>query len=202
MVVKGLFFFLVITFFILHIKSWKIQISLFFIFIFTRIYSESLISHFSNYPMLVRIFGLDESSSITAGTSSSARVSLLSESFSSISNNPLGYGLGNFAIYSDESSVLGPTGYPHNFFVEVWLESGIQLLLIVIVYFIYISVDVYNKLYKNSNELNPTKKSIIALWIFYLLNSMVSGDLSDARFLIVFTAVYFILIITNRKNHL
>lgn len=199
---KGPFLFLLLTLFILHIKSKKILTFLFSGITIIHVYSESLVRQLTGYPILIRIFGLDESSSITEGTSSSARVSLLSESVASILDNPFGHGLGNFSIYSDKLGILGPTGYPHNFFIEIWLESGIILIVMTFVYCIFVVIDIFNNLYRNTNTLTPAKRTIIALWIFYFLNSMVSGDLSDARFLIVFTALYYVLILINRKSHL
>ena len=197
---KGPFFFLLLTLFLLHVKNKNIIIFVATLYFLVKLNSSFILTYLSKYPMLVRIFGLDETSSITEGTSSSARVSLINESLVSIYDNPLGYGLGNFSRYSDTSGVLGPTGYPHNFFIETWLESGFIVLLIVVVYFCILLTNVFKSLYFKGFPLTQTKKSMIAVWIFYFLNSLVSGDLSDARFLIVFTVLYFVLNNIIKKN--
>jgi O-antigen ligase len=188
---KGPFFFLLLTFFIITVKNKKLIGVVLLLFAVIRYQINNITAVLSTNPKLVRLFGLDETSNITSGTSSSGRFSLLENSILSIKENIFGYGLGNFSVYSDFKKVLGSGGYPHNFFVEIWLELGILVLIIVIFVFTKILIDIYKTVYLSTVIMSKNKKTIISIWIFYFLNSMVSGDLSDARFLIVFTAVYF-----------
>ena len=189
---KGPFFFLLLTVFIINVRSKKIVSFVLFVYLIIKFNLDFIIKKLSFNPMLVRVFGLDESSSITEGTSSTGRITLLKDSFISIYENPFGYGLGNFSIYSDLSKTLEAGGYPHNFFIEIFVELGIFVLIIALSYFIFLFKELFKSLYKESIKLTDNYKTILSLWVFYLLNSMVSGDLSDARFLIVFTLLYFL----------
>jgi len=197
---KGPLFILILVLLILLLRNKKIWILLGLMYLLIQINLQTILGLFSQNIMLTRIFGLNESSSITSGTSSSARLSLLSESKNAILENPFGYGLGNFSIYGDKSKILGDSGYPHNFLIETWLESGIFLLLIVIAYFAVLFRDTIRTIFNKINPPSATQTTVIGIWLFYLFNSLVSGDLSDARFLIVFTALYFVLIQANNKS--
>lgn len=198
---KGPFFFLVLTFFIVQIKNKKLISFILLVSITVRYQLDTVISALSANPMLVRIFGLNETSNLANGTSSSGRFSLLENSIVSIQENIFGYGMGNFSIYSDFSRVLTLAGYPHNFLLEIWLELGLIVLVITLFLFSKIFIDLYKSLYKNLTPISKNKKAIICIWIFYFFNSMVSGDLSDARFLIVFSTVYYTYLEFQKKNN-
>jgi O-antigen ligase len=104
----------------------------------------------------------------------SLRWAVIYGSFQAFLTNPiLGAGLGDWA---NNLSNLGFI-YPHNFFVEVFVEGGIFLgFLFCIPYVIFLK--------------NP--KSMLFLVSFYLLLSQqVSGDILDSRYWLVFSILCF-----------
>ena len=73
--------------------------------------------------------------------------------------------------------------YPHNLFLEIASEFGVITLFLFLLY-------LFHSVYL-SFKINLTSKLITGNMLFYtfaflLLNSMISGDLSDARLLFVF----------------
>lgn len=111
------------------------------------------------------------------GASAGARLTNYKTALEMISHsNLMGMGIGSYLSYTGGS---GDRAYPHNIFLEIVAELGVQGLLVFSLIlmaslFIYI---------KSPNKKNFYSVSIIALFVFFFLNSMVSGDLNDNRFL-------------------
>tara|TARA_B110000503_G_scaffold128729_1_gene200146 strand:+ start:4505 stop:5548 length:1044 start_codon:yes stop_codon:yes gene_type:complete len=93
--------------------------------------------------------------------------------------NPSGVGLGNYVpvTKSIEANDFYIAEYPHNLFLELISELGVWGVGLVFV--------IMRKTFKmlNNSNVNLVDKQLL---IFLLLNSMVSGDIIDSRFLFVF----------------
>lgn len=182
---KGPLLFLLLTLAFVQIKNTKFLLFLSFLFVIIIVFFDNFLPYLENYPAFTRLLGLDESSNYFSGTSTSARLTLFKSSLNCLEINFFGYGLGNFSNYCDPSRILGQNGYPHNIFVEIFLELGLIIFLIFGVFMLKI----YFK--KKYIRIDSAYQGFYSIWLFYLLNSLVSGDLSDARFLFVFSTLIY-----------
>lgn len=199
---KGPFLFLLVVIFIMNINNKKVLLAISVIFAFVVLNINTIVSLLTKNMMLSRIFGLTDASSYTEGSSSTSRLKLWSDAIDSISLNPFGYGLGNYSVYSDFDKLNGYSGYPHNLFAEIWLESGIIILVV----FLVLIYRLFRKSFGfiiNKDFKYEEVKTIMSIWMFYFFNSMVSGDFSDDRFLIIFSILYFLSIrlIVEKEKH-
>ena len=98
------------------------------------------------------------------------RVALYGDTFALIAKFPMGVGLGAWSSFVADDYGLY---YPHNLFLEVFSESGILLGLIGITPFLlFLAV----------------RHSVFTLpALYFLVVQQVSGDLLDARFILVFS---------------
>lgn len=192
---KGPFLFLVLTIILIRINNIK---SFLFVLILASLVLYNLsevIDIGRQYSFLSRTLGLEESSSLVTGSSSTKRISLIQESISGMSHNLFGYGLGN---YEDHTNTA--IAYPHNFFFELFFEVGIIAIIVFIIFGILIFRS-FKLLFSQNTLFLKEYRLVTGVWLFYFLNSMVSGDLSDSRFLIVFTVLFFTLNrITSKAN--
>ena len=173
---RGPFIFLIIALSYATIKKVKfLKLIPIVIFISTTIYF--LISTVQELlgPRLISLFSLEliESSSVVG------RIERWRLAIEVFFNNPFGVGLGNYVPVSKliEPNDFFLAEYPHNLFLELMSELGfIGLVLSLII----ITIIIKNI---NNNSLPIFQKQII---IFTMLNCMVSGDIMDARFLLLF----------------
>mgnify|MGYP006186605961 FL=1 len=116
------------------------------------------------------------------GKSTSGRTILFQTSIDEIIEYPLGVGFGNWEVYSKDRSTLSlkKLFYPHNLLLEILCEMGFVTSIIFILYVVFVLLKTMIKL-KNNVGLNI----LFYIFAFLLLNSMISGDLSDARLLFV-----------------
>jgi O-antigen ligase len=116
---------------------------------------------------------------------STGRSYLLESSTKDMMNRPLGVGSGNFVEYTDRSDLLKNRNlyYPHNLFFEIATEFGIITLLLFLVYLIQ---SIYLSFRINLLDKLKTGNMMFYTFVFLFLNSMISGDLNDARLLFVF----------------
>ncbi|XZC80680.1 O-antigen ligase family protein [Tenacibaculum sp. ZS6-P6] len=191
---KGPISFLLLLIILVGIKNRKIIFSFFVIFIIALFNANYLLGKIDDYPIIKRVFGIGDSASYTGGSSTSARLKLLNDAIESIFANPFGYGLGNYSVYSDFKKINGLSGYPHNLFVEIWLEHGILILLLFVIIFIK-CLRIVKSVLIGKKRGADNRQLAAAIWFFYLLNSMVSGDFNDNRLLLVFTLL---LILSNK----
>ncbi|MHA7108845.1 O-antigen ligase family protein [Sunxiuqinia elliptica] len=101
-------------------------------------------------------------------------------SIKTISEFPImGIGLGSY----------GDFYWPHNIFLESWVELGLFGLLIVFSITGILGVKIFESLKKNNS--NPIIK-LISLWaVFYLLTAQVSADIARNYILFVFPLIFF-----------
>lgn len=126
-------------------------------------------------PRLLSLFSLE----LLETTSATGRIDRWRLAIEVFFNNPFGVGLGNYVPVSKliESNDFFLAEYPHNLFLELISELGFLgvFLSLTIISFIIKNI--------NNNSLPVYQKQII---IFTMLNTMVSGDIMDARFLFLF----------------
>lgn len=142
-------------------------------------------------PNISRVMGFVQGNS--SDTSTQHRISMYKSSLNSIKNHPFGIGFGNSENVINSNNIISKHyTYPHNLFLEVFLESG-WLSGIFLIFFIYSSV---KTAYKESKE-SISYEIIFILLIFNILNSMVSGNLNDNKMLFALMSISML-----RKTHI
>jgi len=123
----------------------------------------------------------------SGGASSSGRIDRFSSAFEMISESPLmGKGLGSFPIYFNEYDV---PDYPHNMIIEILAEIGIVGLMAFSIFFVISLIRIVN-LHRIHKRFIPTLGMVtVGLFIYYLANAMVSGDINSNRALYVFMSI-------------
>jgi len=97
----------------------------------------------------------------------------------------LGYGIGSFGVLHNG---IDGRSYPHNIFLEIWIEAGLLGLLVFLV-FLWM---VFTK------NLNGIRYISIVVLVYVLLNSLKSSSYIDIR---VYFAIFGMYILnTNAKN--
>ena len=116
---------------------------------------------------------------------STGRFIIYQTSLNEIVDYPLGIGSGNFDIYSDKRQYLisKKIYHPHNLFLEIFIEFGLVTFIFFSLYILYSIRISYQKNIKSSPKFGNL---LFYTFSFLLLNSMISGDLNDARLLLVF----------------
>ena len=183
---RGPFFSLLFVMFIYLLMNFR-RIFLKVLFVLTLLISIIFISGLHNklaeFGTVSRIF-----MNINEGgfRKSTARSILYKTSINEFISYPFGVGSGNFAVYSDKRMYLENKQlfYPHNIFLEIFLEFGLFSGLFFFIYILYSTIKSYNLNIKDRN--NDYGNLLFYTFVFLILNSMISGDLNDARLLLVF----------------
>lgn len=110
------------------------------------------------------------------------RVGMVTYSLNLILDNPIGVGLGGWAI---SPASVQPWPYPHNIYLEIFSEAGLLLGLIALIPFSYFLF-------------RPSSPFFFAA-LFMLLCQQSSGDMLDARYLL-FLSTLAIIIPENFKS--
>jgi len=139
-----------------------------------------------------------------AKQSTGTRMDLALGSLILFQHYPLGVGAGNWKSTVNEirPDHLIPLEYPHNLFLEVGNEYGVFVLVILIFTLLFIATMGYNKMlkYRKHTTFYPV---LFYLFIFFFLNSLVSGMINDSRILFVIMSMILInkpLIITKNNK--
>jgi len=175
------FFLIMILYFFLNFRKVFFRVFALSSFIIFILFVTGVFEQLSQYRTVSRVFmNVQESREGTAD-----RTILYKISIDEIINYPLGVGSGNFTEYTKRSDFLKNKTlyYPHNLFFEIAIEYGIITLLFFLVYLlqsIYLSfkINLFDKL--------QTGNMMFYTFAFLFLNSMISGDLNDARLLFIF----------------
>lgn len=125
---------------------------------------------------------------------SSGRTELYGLSINIFISNPLGIGLGGF----DRFLNIPGLSYPHNILLEALVETGF-LFTLIFFYIIFLSIKRSIKITKYNFN---TIVFIFSLFIYSLVNSMFSGDLTSPKELYILTFFFlFYLNGNNKANH-
>jgi O-antigen ligase len=126
--------------------------------------------------------------------STSTRSNLAIGSFLLLQNYPLGVGAGNWQIVSNQlrPTHLMPLEYPHNLILEVACEYGLHTALLLLLLFLYVFHLGYHKMIQYNRDKTSLYPLLFYLFLYFFLNSLVSGMLNDSRLL--FVVIAFIII--------
>lgn len=126
--------------------------------------------------------------------STSTRSNLAIGSFLLLQNYPLGVGAGNWQIVSNQirPTHLMPLEYPHNLLLEVACEYGLHTALLLLLLFLYVFHLGYHKMIQYNRNKTSLYPLLFYLFLYFFLNSLVSGMLNDSRLL--FVMISFIII--------
>lgn len=122
-----------------------------------------------------------------ATKSTTTRKNLIEGALTVFKKYPLGVGAGNWQNKANEIIPyhLMPLEYSHNIFLEVLNEFGVVLLLILILLFVYAFHRSYILMQNNSMNKSSLYPLIFYALTYFFINSLVSGDINDARLLFV-----------------
>lgn len=127
-------------------------------------------------------------SEATSLASIQSRLRLLHYSAIATREHPTGVGNAQFSDEMNEMGLLVRADYyPHNLTLELGVEQG---LLVAFAFLFFLLVGLRNA-FNNRTRTDRFLQFIGALFIFYLINAHLSGDLSDARFLFIAMAFLF-----------
>ena len=129
--------------------------------------------------------------------STQTRFELADRSYNLTKKYPFGIGAGNWQIKANK---LDPTHlmaheYPHNLIFEIFNEYGVIAGLIFILYILQITILGFAKMINNKKNRTSLYPFLFYLWVFLLLNAMLSGSLDDGRFLFIISCCF----ITNQN---
>tara|TARA_Y100000746_G_scaffold49094_1_gene38131 strand:+ start:557 stop:1795 length:1239 start_codon:yes stop_codon:yes gene_type:complete len=135
-----------------------------------------------------------------------ARIDRIDRSISLIDDYPFGVGMGNWAAFSNKNYSNNANiyhrdkEYAHNIILEITNESGFIVALLFLLVVIIFFISSFDQLKLGNNELT---RLFYVLTMFILINTMISGDLTDSRFFFVFLSLYIASItLPNNKTHL
>jgi hypothetical protein len=113
------------------------------------------------------------------GSSELERLNAFRASADVIPSHPFGLGLGGFQGLN--VLVGSPRQFPHNIILEAWLEGGwaAGAVLVAVLCIALVRLGVLARL----RQLRPESGVLIALFVFLLLNDLVSGELNDSKVL-------------------
>ena len=119
--------------------------------------------------------------------STGARIDFLERSLALLRAKPYGVGCGNWQVQANKnnSKYLMAHAYPHNLLFELTNEYGILAGLIFLLLMSQIFYLSYYKMKKYNNNSSSFYSLLFYSLIFFFINSMVSGDLGDARMLFI-----------------
>lgn len=137
---------------------------------------------------LMRLFGSLEYELLAGG-----RGLLWSAAWNQIGEKPiLGHGLGSSGVLTSGS----PTDYPHNLFLQVWLEGGLiglGLLFVIVVLPLWL----YSR--QTDRELRRNALPFLAMYVYYLLTYQTSSNAYTARALVLMGMLVIVCLLpTNR----
>lgn len=118
------------------------------------------------------------------GASELTRLDAYARSLRLIADHPEGIGWGGFAHRIDQLGTAGADRqYPHNLILEAFLEGGWLAGLYLTLLLAGVGLRI--------SSLRPTSEhhGVFLFYLFFLLNSMVSGDLNDNRHLFALMAI-------------
>jgi hypothetical protein len=183
---RGPFFSLLLVMFIyLLINFRRIFLKVLFVLslLVSIIFISGLYNKLAEYKTVSRIF---MNFNMDGMNKSTGRTILYKTSINEFISYPLGVGSGNFAVYSDKRMYLQNKQlfYPHNIYLEIFTEFGLFSGLLFFIYIFYSTIKSYKLNIKDRN--NDYGNLLFYTFVFLVMNSLVSGDLNDARLLLVF----------------
>ena len=174
-----------IFYFFLNFRKIFLRLSVLLLLLSAIFFSTNLYKDISELGRTDRVF-LNIAKRGGSSESTQTRYELAERSYDLMLKYPFGVGAGNWQFKANQYNPthLMAHEYPHNLFFEIINEYGILvgiLLFLFILHITYISFSKMNN-YSNKKSLYPL---LFYLWIFLLLNAMLSGSLNDSRLLFI-----------------
>lgn len=174
-----------IFYFFLNFRKIFLRLSVLLLLLSAIFFSTNLYKDISELGRTDRVF-LNIAKRGGSSESTQTRYELAERSYDLMLKYPFGVGAGNWQFKANQYNPthLMAHEYPHNLFFEIINEYGVLvgiLLFLFILYITYISFSKMNN-YSNKKSLYPL---LFYLWIFLLLNAMLSGSLNDSRLLFI-----------------
>ena len=119
--------------------------------------------------------------------STGARIDFIETSWALLVEKPYGVGCGNWQVQANKNNrkYVMAHSYPHNILLELITEYGVfagAIFLLLIWQVFYLA---FQKLHIYSNNKSSFYPLLFYSLIFFFINSMLSGDLGDARMLFI-----------------
>ena len=124
--------------------------------------------------------------------STQTRFELAERSYNLTKKYPFGIGAGNWQLKANkfDSTHLMAHDYPHNLIFEIFNEYGIIAGIIFLLYILHISLLGFAKMTNSRKIKSSLYPFLFYLWLFLLLNAMLSGSLDDARLLFIISCCF------------
>ena len=183
-------------YFFLNFRKLFLRSIMFFLIIILGLLFTDIPRKISELGRTDRVF-LNVSKRGGSSESTQTRFELADRSYNLTKKYPFGIGAGNWQIKANK---LDPTHlmaheYPHNLIFEIFNEYGVIAGLIFIIYILLITILGFAKMINNNNNRTSLYPFLFYLWVFLLLNAMLSGSLDDGRFLFIISCCF----ITNKN---
>ncbi len=148
-----------------------------FLIVFPQIKARYKIILIAIFGGIFEAFVLFSSRSFVSGGedySGLARIEMYNKVFDVESLSYIGTGIGSFSQFLGGDDILS---YPHNLFLETYVEIGLIGLLIIVILLM--------KLYRIRDD----KSSFSMFCLYFFVNAMVSGDINGNNYFFIFAAI-------------
>jgi len=186
---RGPFTALIICFLLylfINFKKIFLRFILFSFALLVVLFSTNFSKDISKLGRTDRVF-LNVSKKGGSNQSTQTRYELLDRSFKMMYSFPIGVGAGNWQVKANkyDATHLMAHEYPHNLFLEIINEYGILTGILLMIFILKISFTSFAKMMNHRNHNNSLYPFLFFLWVFLLINAMISGSLNDSRLLFV-----------------
>ena len=172
-------------YFFLNFKKIFLRFSILFSIIIAVFLFSNISKDISELGRTDRVF-LNVAKKGGSNQSTQTRYELAHRSLKLIKSYPFGIGVGNWQEIANryDSTHLMAHEYPHNLIMEIMNEYGVFVGILFLLFILHVSYSAYAKM-KNNIHVNSLYPFLFYLWIFLLLNAMLSGSLDDSRLLFI-----------------
>ncbi len=172
-------------YFFLNFRKIFFRFSILFSIIIAVFLFSNISKDISEFGRTDRVF-LNVAKKGGSNQSTQTRYELAQRSLNLIKTYPFGIGAGNWQKIANryDSTHLMAHEYPHNLIFEIMNEYGVFVGVLFLLFVLHVSYSAYAKM-KNNKHVNSLYPFLFYLWIFLLLNAMLSGSLDDSRLLFI-----------------
>jgi len=186
---RGPFTALLLTFifyFFLNFRRIFLRSSILLILLSSVFVSTNISKDISELGRIDRVF-LNVAKRGGSSQSTQTRYELAERSYDLMLNYPFGVGAGNWQLKANQynPSHLMAHEYPHNLIFEIINEYGVLIGILLFLFILYVSYISFAKMKNQYNNKASLYPFLFYLWMFLLLNAMLSGSLNDSRLLFI-----------------
>ena len=189
-------FFIGLFYFFLNFRKIFLKSVLFVSIIIIGLFFTDVPKKISELGRTDRVF-LNVSKRGGSSESTQTRFELAERSYNLTKKYPFGIGAGNWQLKANkfDSTHLMAHEYPHNLIFEIFNEYGIIAGIIFLLYILHITLLGFAKMINSRKIKSSLYPFLFYLWLFLLLNAMLSGSLDDARLLFIISCCF----LTNKS---